>query len=53
LNLEQLEFLKSERQWFQPHRIAHASYQLRKAQSKAEMAFWRAVIKLNTIDEEG
>lgn len=45
-----LVFLKSDRQWRRERRIEHAVFQLRRAVSKDDQEFWRAVIAANDVD---
>lgn len=41
------DFLKSDRQWARPLRIAHAQYQLRQATTEDARSFWLAVLLAN------
>jgi hypothetical protein len=50
-------YLKQDRQWRRPHRIAYARLMLKYAWAlpeettqKGEVAFWRSVIKANEYD---
>lgn len=41
------EYLKADRQWPHPLRVAHAKMQRGKATTADEVAFWNAVLKAN------
>lgn len=45
INLQ--EYLKNDRQWTHEMRVAHAKYQLNKAEALEEKNFWRSVLDAN------
>lgn len=40
-------YLKADRQWTRPLRIAHAQFMLKEANSASERRFWQAVLEAN------
>lgn len=44
------EYLKQDRQWHRPLRVAHARFQLRNATTEQERMFWRDVLNANKED---
>lgn len=48
------DYVKQDRQWLRPLRIAHAKYQLAKSQREndaARVLFWQAVLEANGANE--
>lgn len=43
------DYIKNDRQWTRPCRLAHAKYQLRHAESTEDQSFWKGVIRANVL----
>lgn len=41
------EWIKQDRAWWRPYRIAHARYEMYKAIVPYEKAFWKTVLEAN------
>lgn len=41
------EYLRQDRQWPRFHRINHARWQLKNAQTEQEKQFWEDIVKAN------
>ena len=45
MDMSVIDWLKQDRQWTRPLRVAHARYKLAMAYDPAETLFWQAVLE--------